>query len=59
MEADTSVRSGIGETAQAAASGIGGAQGSVGQSGVGEAERTVAVAAQQPAPSVHSHSPEP
>jgi transcription termination factor Rho len=56
MEADTSVRSGIGETAQAAASGIGGAQVNAGQSGVGEAERAVAVAAQQPAPSVESHS---
>jgi transcription termination factor Rho len=62
MEADTSVRSGIGVAAPAAAvGGIGDAPASVGQqsaghSGVGEAERTVAVAAQQAAPSVESHS---
>jgi len=58
MEADTSVRSGIGESAAAARGGIGGAPVSVGQSGVGEADRgvvadrPVAVAAQQAAPSV-------
>ncbi|HEX7161243.1 MAG TPA: transcription termination factor Rho, partial [Trebonia sp.] len=56
MEADTSVRSGIGEAAPAAGSGIGDASASVGQSGVGEAERTATVAAQQAAPSVESHS---
>jgi len=56
MEADTSVRSGIGEAAPAAGSGIGDAAASAGQSGVGEAERTVSVAAQQTAPSVESHS---
>jgi transcription termination factor Rho len=56
MEADTSVRSGIGEAAPAAGSGIGDASASAGQSGVGEAERTVSVAAQQAAPSVESHS---
>jgi transcription termination factor Rho len=56
MEADTSVRSGIGEAAPAAGSGIGDAPASAGQSGVGEAERTVSAAAQQAAPSVESHS---
>jgi len=56
MEADTSVRSGIGEAAPAAGSGIGDAAASAGQSGVGEAEHTVSVAAQQTAPSVESHS---
>ncbi len=56
MEADTSVRSGIGEAAPAAGSGIGDAPASAGRSGVGEAERTVTVAAQQAAPSVESHS---
>jgi transcription termination factor Rho len=56
MEADTSVRSGIGEAAPAAGSGIGDASASAGQSGVGEAERTVSVAAQQAGPSVESRS---
>jgi transcription termination factor Rho len=57
MEADTSVRSGIGVVAPAAAGGgIGDAPVSAGRSGVGEAERTVTVAAQQAAPSVESHS---
>jgi transcription termination factor Rho len=56
MEADTSVRSGIGEAAQAAGSGIGDAPASAGQAGVGEAERGVTVAAQQAAPSVESSS---
>src|SRR3984885_12157605 len=56
MEADTSVRSGIGVVAPAAAGGIGDAPVSAGHSGVGEAERTVAVAAQQAPPSVESHS---
>jgi transcription termination factor Rho len=56
MEADTSVRPGIGEAAPAAGSGIGDAPASAGRSGVGEAERTVTVAAQQAAPSVESHS---
>jgi transcription termination factor Rho len=57
MEADTSVRSGIGVAAPAAAgSGIGDAPVSAGHSGVGEAERTVTVAAQQAAPSVESNS---
>src|ERR1700760_3436991 len=56
MEADTSVRPGIGEAAPAAGSGIGGAAASAGGSGVGEAERNVTVAAQQAAPSVESHS---
>jgi len=62
MEADTSVRSGIGEAAPAAAGGgIGDVPASAGQhgaghAGVGEAERTVTVAAQQVAPSVESHS---
>jgi transcription termination factor Rho len=55
MEADTSVRSGIGEAAPAA-TGIGDAPVSAGHSGVGEPERTVTVAAQQAAPSVESHS---
>jgi transcription termination factor Rho len=54
MEADTSVRSGIGEAAPAAAGGgIGVASASA---GVGEAERTATVAAQHAAPSVESHS---
>jgi len=56
MEADTSVRPGIGEAAPAAGNGIGDASASARQSGVGEAERTVSVAAQQAAPSVESHS---
>jgi transcription termination factor Rho len=58
MEADTSVRSGIGEAAPAASSGIGDASASAGPTsvGVGEAERTATVAAQQAAPSVESHS---
>jgi transcription termination factor Rho len=57
MEADTSVRSGVGVVAPAAAGGgIGDAPVSAGHSGVGEAERAVAVAAQQAAPSVESHS---
>ena len=57
MEADTTVRSGIGDAAPAAAGGgIGDAPASAGHSGVGEAERTVTVAAQQAAPSVESHS---
>jgi transcription termination factor Rho len=57
MEADTSVRSGIGVAAPAAAGGgIGDAPVSAGHSGVGEAERSVTVAAQQAAPSVESHS---
>ncbi len=70
MEADTSVRSGIGETVPTAANGpvangsvgnsagggIGDAPVSAGRSGVGEAERSVAVAAQQVAPSVESNS---
>ena len=54
MEADTSVRSGIGEAAPAA-TGIGDAPVSAGHSGVGEPERTVTVAAQQAAPSVESN----
>jgi transcription termination factor Rho len=56
MEADTSVRSGVGEAAPAVGSGIGDPPASAGHSGVGEAERTVTVAAQQPAPSVELHS---
>jgi transcription termination factor Rho len=66
MEADTSVRSGIGEAASTAGngslgSGIGNAPVSAGQSGVGEAGRLVAdhpvtVSAQQAVPSVESHS---
>ena len=57
MEADTSVRSGIGEAAPAAAGGgIGVASASAGLAGVGEAERTATVAAQHAAPSVESHS---
>jgi transcription termination factor Rho len=58
MEADTSVRSGIGEAAPAASSGIGDASASAGPTsvGVGEAERTATVAAQQAAPSVESDS---
>ncbi|MGH3198705.1 MAG: transcription termination factor Rho [Streptosporangiaceae bacterium] len=67
MEADTSVRSGIGvATPAATGGGIGDAPASVGQpsvgqqsaghSGVGEAERTVTVTAQQAPPSVESHS---
>jgi transcription termination factor Rho len=58
MEADTSVRSGIGEAAPAASSGIGDAPVSAGPTsvGVGEAEHTATVAAQQAAPSVESHS---
>jgi transcription termination factor Rho len=53
MEADTSVRSGIGEAAPAAGRGIGDVPSSA---GVGDAERAVSVAAQQAAPSVESHS---
>jgi transcription termination factor Rho len=57
MEADTSVRPGIGVVAPAAAGGgLGDAPVSAGHSGVGEAERAVTVAAQQAAPSVESHS---
>jgi transcription termination factor Rho len=47
MEADTSVRPGIGDAARAAGIGIGDAPVSAGRAGVGEAERTVAVAARQ------------
>ena len=47
MEADTSVRSGIGDDAHAAGNGIGGTTVSAGQAGVGEAERTVTVVARQ------------
>jgi len=54
MEADTSVRSGIGEAAPAAGSGIGDAPVSAGQSGVGTADVTVTAAASQAAPSVES-----
>jgi transcription termination factor Rho len=54
MEADTSVRSGIGEAAPAAGSGIGDAPVSAGNSGVGMADRTVTAAASQAAPSVES-----
>src|ERR1700757_1525436 len=50
MEADTSVRSGIGEAVPPAGSGIGDAPVSAGRPGVGEAERTVTVAAQHVAP---------
>src|SRR5246127_5380210 len=46
MEADTSVRSGIGEAAPPAGRGIGDAPVSAGRPGVGEAERAVTVAAQ-------------
>ncbi len=57
MEADTSVRSGVGEAAPAASGGgIGVAPASAGHVGVGEAERTATVAAQHAAPSVESHS---
>jgi transcription termination factor Rho len=56
MEADTSVRPGIGEAVAAAGNGIGDAPAGARQSGVGEAERGVAVAARQSAPSVESHS---
>jgi transcription termination factor Rho len=56
MEADTSVRSGIGEAAPAASSGIGDAAASAAPSGVGEAERTATVSAQQAAAPVESHS---
>ena len=47
MEADTSVRPGIGDAARAAGNGIGDAPVSAGRAGVGEAERTVSVAARQ------------
>ena len=47
MEADTSVRPGIGDAAHAVGNGIGDAPVSAGRAGVGEAERTVAVAARQ------------
>jgi transcription termination factor Rho len=56
MEADTSVRSGIGEAAPPAGSGIGDAPVSAGRPGVGEAERAVTAAVQHAAPSVESHS---
>jgi transcription termination factor Rho len=56
MEADTSVRSGIGEAAPAAGSGIGDPSASARPSGVGEAEHTAPAAAQQAEPSVESHS---
>jgi transcription termination factor Rho len=70
MQADTTVRAGIGDAAPAVGSGIGDAPVSADRSGVGEAERpaadraertapadnTVTVAAQQAAPSVESHS---
>ncbi len=45
MEADTSVRPGIGDAARAAGNGIGDAPVSAGRAGVGEAERTVTVSA--------------
>ena len=55
MEADTSVRPGIGEAAAAAGGGIGDATVSAGQSGVGEAERAATVVArQEPAGPVRS-----
>jgi transcription termination factor Rho len=47
MEADTSVRPGIGDAAHAVGNGIGDAPVSAGRAGVGEAERTVAVTARQ------------
>ena len=56
MEADTSVRSGIGDASPATGNGIGDAPVSAGRPGVGEAERAVTVAAQHVAPSVESHS---
>jgi transcription termination factor Rho len=71
MEADTSVRPGIGDATALAAGGpvaggavvsgtagggIGDAPASAGRSGVGEAERTVTVAAQQAAPSDQARS---
>jgi transcription termination factor Rho len=52
MEADTSVRSGIGEAAPAAGSGIGDAPVSAGRAGVGMADGAVSAAASQAAPSV-------
>src|SRR3984957_13383773 len=48
MDADTSVRPGIGEAAPAAGNGIGDAPVSAGRAGVGEAERTATVVARQP-----------
>jgi transcription termination factor Rho len=61
MEADTSVRPGIGDAARSVGnstggSGIGDAPASAGHSGVGEAERAVTVAAPQTAPSDQAHS---
>jgi transcription termination factor Rho len=56
MEADTPVRSGIGEATPPAGSGIGDAPVSASRPGVGEAERAVTVAAPHAAPSVESHS---
>jgi transcription termination factor Rho len=49
MEADTSVRTGIADAAHAVGNGIGDAPVSAGRAGVGEAERTVAVARPLPA----------
>jgi transcription termination factor Rho len=57
MEADTSVRPGIGDAARAAGNGIGDATVSAGRAGVGEAERTVAVATRQ-APADHERPAE-
>jgi transcription termination factor Rho len=57
MEADTSVRPGIGDAAHAAGYGIGDAPVSAGRAGVGEAERTVAFAARQ-APAGHERAAE-
>jgi transcription termination factor Rho len=54
MEADTSVRSGIGEAAPAAGSGIGDASVSAGHAGVGTADRAVTAAARAATPSVES-----
>jgi transcription termination factor Rho len=54
MEADTSVRSGIGEAAPATGSGVGDAPVSAGHSGVGMADGTVIAAASQAAPTVES-----
>jgi transcription termination factor Rho len=56
MEADTSVRSAIGEPAHAAGGGIGDAPVNAGQSGIGQADRTVTMAAQQAAPSVEQNA---
>jgi transcription termination factor Rho len=57
MEADTSVRPGIGDAARSAGNGIGDAPVNAGRAGVGEAERTVAVAARQ-APAGHERPAE-